>query len=193
VRGFHASCTQDWTTRDERGIKYYSGIATYRKTFDLPKETPAGSREPGRKIYLDLGTVHGMARVRLNGKDLGVAWCAPWQIEITGAVKDRANLLEIDVANRWSNRMLGDQQPPDKDVRTDKWPSGLLGGQVIKRGLLSLRSPTFRPNSPPRRRAHVGSSCRNPSPRNRSSTTAFDFTPFGPCRSAAASFGACCY
>ncbi len=125
---------QDWTTREERGIKYYSGIATYHKTFDLPKEGGDLTREPARKIYLDLGTVHDMARVRLNGKDLGVVWCAPWRIEITGAVKDKANQLEISVANRWSNRMLGDQQAPDKDVRTVKWPSGLLGGQEFKTG-----------------------------------------------------------
>ncbi|MCX6997424.1 MAG: glycosyl hydrolase [Kiritimatiellaeota bacterium] len=125
---------QDWTTREERGIKYYSGIATYRKAFDLPKEASAGSRESGKRIYLDLGTVHDMARVRLNGKDLGVVWCAPWRSEMTGAVKDKGNLLEIAVANRWSNRMLGDQQPPDKDVRTVKWPSGLLGGQEFRTG-----------------------------------------------------------
>ena len=42
--------------------------------------------------------------------------------------------MEIDVANRWSNRMLGDQQPPDKDVRTVKWASGLLGGREFRTG-----------------------------------------------------------
>jgi len=118
---------EDWTAREERGIKYYSGIATYRKTFDLPQ----GS---GKRLYLDLGTVHDMARVKLNGKDLGVVWCAPWRIEITGAVKDKGNVLEIDVANRWPNRMLGDQQAPDKNVRSVKWESGFLGGREYKTG-----------------------------------------------------------
>ncbi|MCX6997350.1 MAG: glycosyl hydrolase, partial [Kiritimatiellaeota bacterium] len=125
---------QDWTKREERGIKYYSGVATYRKAFDLSKQADAGSRESDKRIYLDLGTVHDMARVRLNGKELGVVWCAPWRIEMTGAVKEKDNLLEIDVANRWSNRMLGDQHPPDKDVRKVKWPSGLLGGQEFRTG-----------------------------------------------------------
>ena len=125
---------QDWTTREERGIKYYSGIATYRKAFDLPPAAGAGSRDSGKRIYLDLGVVHDLAGVRLNGKDLGAVWCAPWRIEITGVVKGTGNLVEIDVANRWSNRMLGDQQPPDKDVRTVKWASGLLGGREFRTG-----------------------------------------------------------
>jgi hypothetical protein len=28
-------------------------------------------------VYLDLGKVRNLARVRLNGKDLGIVWCAP--------------------------------------------------------------------------------------------------------------------
>lgn len=120
---------QDWTSRTEQGIKYYSGIATYRKSFVMPtldtRHTP---------LYLDLGTVHDIARVRLNGHDLGVVWCAPWRVDITDSVKATDNLLEIEIANRWSNRLLGDQQVPDKDVRTVKWDSGLLAGKEFKTG-----------------------------------------------------------
>ena len=71
-------------------------------------------------MYLELGTVHDMARIRLNNKDLGVIWCAPWHIEITDAVKEQENILEIDVVNRWANRMLGDTRAPDKNARTLK-------------------------------------------------------------------------
>ena len=125
---------QDWTSRAERGIKYYSGIATYRKIFDLPQGAGGRGQESEGKIYLDLGTVHDMARVRLNGKDLGVAWCAPWRVDITEAVKGKGNDLEIEIANRWPNRLLGDQQAPDKDVRTVKWDSGFLEGKAYKTG-----------------------------------------------------------
>ena len=118
---------QDWTKHAERGIKYYSGIATYRKTFNLPKVS-------GKRIYLDLGTIHDIARVRLNGKDLGVVWCAPWRVEISDAVKPKDNRLEIEVANRWPNRLIGDDQAPDADVRTVKWDSGLLEGKEYKTG-----------------------------------------------------------
>lgn len=121
---------QDWTQHSERGIKYYSGIATYHKSFDAPDI----SGKPGKRTYLDLGTVHDMARVTLNGKNLGVVWCAPWQVDITDALKPKDNKLEIEIANRWSNRQLGDQQAPDKHVRTLKWESGLLGGKEFKAG-----------------------------------------------------------
>jgi predicted GH43/DUF377 family glycosyl hydrolase len=118
---------QDWTTRPEPGIKYYSGIATYRKTFNL-------AQVPGGKMYLNLGVVHDMARVKLNGKDLGVVWCAPWRIEITGTVKAGENQLEVEVVNRWANRMIGDKQPADANARTVECPHGFLSGQKIQTG-----------------------------------------------------------
>jgi hypothetical protein len=118
----------DWTKSENRGIKYYSGIATYLKEFSFPDS------DIKHRICLDLGTVHDMARVRLNGKELGVVWCAPWRVDITDAVKSGKNQLEIEVANRWPNRLLGDQQAPDKNVRTVKWESGLLGGREFKTG-----------------------------------------------------------
>ena len=118
---------QDWTEREERGIKYYSGIATYRKTFDMPPVS-------ADRVYLDLGTVNDMARVRLNGKTLGVVWCAPWRVDISDALRHGENVLEIDVANRWANRLYGDRQEPDKNVRTLQWESGLLAGKTFKAG-----------------------------------------------------------
>ena len=118
---------RDWTASKERGIKYYSGIATYRKSFDF-------APRPGKRAYLDLGTVHDIARVRLNGEDLGVVWCAPWRVDITEAVQARGNALEIDIANRWPNRLLGDQQAPDKDVRTVQWETGFLAGKTYRTG-----------------------------------------------------------
>ena len=89
-------------------------ISTYRKSFT---HQASKNGQPAR-FFLDLGKVHDIARVRLNGRDLGVVWCAPWQVEVTGTIRDGDNHLEIDVANRWSNRQLGDTQPPRTRARS---------------------------------------------------------------------------
>jgi alpha-L-rhamnosidase/Bacterial Ig-like domain len=135
----------DWTTRSEPGIRYYSGTATYRKTFDMP----AGA---DGELQLDLGTVRDMARVRLNGQDLGVVWTAPWRVAIKDIVQPTGNLLEIDIVNRWPNRLIGDAALPaaDRFTKTNVTtytasspllPSGLLGPVLI----LTTSPDTFGP------------------------------------------------
>ena len=93
----------DWTKRPEWGIQHYSGIATYRKTV-TSKEVPTS---------ISLGNVSNLARVKLNGKDLGSVWCWPWRVAVPeGTWKDGENLLEIEVANLWANRLIGDASLP---------------------------------------------------------------------------------
>jgi hypothetical protein len=127
---------EDWSRRPEEGIKFYSGMAIYRKTFDLPTSAE-GARKTGRgdgpRIWLDLGVVKNIARVSLNGRDLGVIWCAPWRVDITAAAKPKANRLEVTVANLWPNRLIGDELlPPDAEFdaggRLLRWPGWLLDG-----------------------------------------------------------------
>lgn len=118
---------QDWAEHEMRGIKYYSGIATYKKSFTMVDKED-------KPYYIDLGVVNDIARVKLNGKDIGVVWCAPWRIDISEAVKEGENHLEIAVANRWINRLLGDQQEPDANVRTVKFENGLMGGKEYTTG-----------------------------------------------------------
>jgi hypothetical protein len=112
---------QDWTLRPEEDIKYYSGLATYTKTFDLAATT-------GR-LFIDLGQIKNLARVKLNGKDLGVVWTAPWRVEIPTGLLKKQNKLEIEVANLWPNRLIGDSSIPDDGPRNGKWPDWLLKGQ----------------------------------------------------------------
>lgn len=125
---------EDWTKRPEPGIRYYSGIATYRTTFELPVAT---ALVPNAPLFLDLGVVQVMARVRVNGTDCGTVWTAPWQVDISRAVKGGANKLEIEVANLWPNRMIGDAATPKQTFTQTTYrpykasdpllPSGLLG------------------------------------------------------------------
>lgn len=98
----------DWSQRLEAGIKFYSGTAVYRKTFELPSPGPLADQ----KYFLSLGDVRNLARVKLNGRDLGVVWCAPWQVATGDALKSGKNELEIEVANLWPNRLIGDLSLP---------------------------------------------------------------------------------
>jgi hypothetical protein len=110
----------DWTTHSEPGIRYYSGTATYRKSFD-----------GDRGSFLDLGSVPHLARVRINGRDLGVVWTAPMGVSIPpGLLKPTGNKLEIEVTNVWANRLIGDEQEPADCEWT---PGHISGGSYLKR------------------------------------------------------------
>jgi hypothetical protein len=124
---------EDWTRSPDEGIRYYSGKAVYRIGFDA---VDGGEQE----LFLSLGRVCNMASVRLNGQDLGAAWCAPWRVAVPQRLlKVRGNELEITVANLWWNRLVRDSGLSEADRLT--WipgkypfggneplqPSGLLG------------------------------------------------------------------
>ncbi len=120
----------DWSKHADSAVRYYSGTAIYRKNFDLP-EPPALA--PGGALFLDLGAVEVLARVRLNGKDCGIAWKPPYRVDLSAAVRAGENRLEIDVVNLWINRMIGDEQLPLdgkwKDAETLlEWPAWFTSG-----------------------------------------------------------------
>ena len=98
----------DWSKRTEEGIKGYSGVAVYRKSFNLPS-----GLAPDRPMFICTGAVKEMARVQLNGCNLGVAWCPPWRVSVpAGLLKAADNQLVITVANTWNNRLCADGALP---------------------------------------------------------------------------------
>jgi hypothetical protein len=132
---------EDWSKRKETGIKFYSGIAVYRKTFDMADASWITNQMT--RVFLDLGAVKNLAHVELNGRDLGVVWCLPWWVECTGALQPGTNQVEIEVANLWPNRLIGDQSlPAEKRLTWTTWnpyktdspllPSGLLGPVTLQ-------------------------------------------------------------
>jgi hypothetical protein len=100
----------DWKDHQNEKIKYYSGTATYRTTFDFTQKI-----DKNTSISIDLGNVAVAAKVKLNGKDLGVLWKTPYQIDISDAIKTGKNDLEIEVTNLWTNRLIGDERFPQND------------------------------------------------------------------------------
>ncbi|MBI5693976.1 MAG: hypothetical protein HZC55_28205 [Verrucomicrobia bacterium] len=115
----------DWSQHAEPGIRFFSGTATYSREFELADLSPG--------TFLDLGTVEVMARVRVNGRDCGVAWKPPYRVDITAAARRGRNQLEIDVVNLWVNRLIGDEHLPLdgkwKDFETLlEWPEWFRQG-----------------------------------------------------------------
>ena len=125
-----------WTDHADPAIKYYSGRATYRTEFSLADAPPA-------QVSLDLGSVGEMARVRINGHDFETVWWSPTRLDVSGALKQGGNTIEIEVANYWHNRLVGDRQngavnytfAPIKpyDANTPLRPSGLIGPVRLER------------------------------------------------------------
>jgi len=85
-----------WT---DFGYPFYSGAGAYSQTFLLP----AGANVAGGTILLRLSGVADLAEVFLNGRSVGVAAWEPWEIDLTPALRDGENHLEVRVVNSLTN------------------------------------------------------------------------------------------
>lgn len=116
----------------EPGVRYFSGVSTYSKHFDLPR-----SAAVSEQLMLDLGSVGDVAEVTVNGRLIGTVWHAPWRLDISKAVRRGRNAVQVRVANLWVNRLIGDAQPGATKITTTTLapynanaplrPSGLIG------------------------------------------------------------------
>ena len=128
-----------YTESTDPSIRYYAGTVTYRNAFTLKKK----QLKKVESFEIDLGSVKNLARVTVNGHDLGVAWKAPFRLTIPAEyLQAGVNTLEVKVVNLWPNRIIGDLQPDAIRKWTytaSSWytadspllPSGLLGPVVI--------------------------------------------------------------
>ncbi len=96
----------DWCEKEE--YENYSGTLTYETTISCEK--------PGRKMVLDLGEVHEIATVSINGTEIGTRMWAPYCFDISKAIREGDNTIQITVANTPANRF-----------EKAKLVSGLLG------------------------------------------------------------------
>lgn len=98
------SALSDWTASANDSVKYYSGTATYTASFKAPKLSC------GERAVIWLGRVADVASVRVNGIDCGTAWTAPYEVDVTAALRKGRNEIEISVTNTWANALLGADQ-----------------------------------------------------------------------------------
>ncbi|MEO0054761.1 MAG: hypothetical protein RLZZ50_708 [Verrucomicrobiota bacterium] len=97
-----------WTDHPSLGIRYYSGVAAYERTFNVS----ADLLRPGTRLVLDLGDVQNLARVTLNGVVFPALWKPPFLQDLGSALRVGDNRLVVEVANVWANRLVGDEQEP---------------------------------------------------------------------------------
>ena len=128
----------DWSKHEDDRIRYFSGHARYTTTWKLKKKEMLQKR-----VWLSLPNVKDIAHVWINGKDCGIAWTAPYEVEITGALQKGKNTIEIEVVNTWHNALRGLDagKAPYEGIWTnaryrtkgdDLLPAGLLEQPIIK-------------------------------------------------------------
>ncbi len=128
----------DWAKHPDALIRHYSGTGVYEATFALEESATK------RRTVLELGKAGVIATVEVNGREAGVVWTAPWEIDIGGLVTTGKNSLRVRVANNWHNRLAADAAlPPEQRFGYLSHPcypkpgeplqaSGLLGPVRIK-------------------------------------------------------------
>jgi hypothetical protein len=99
----------DWTKSNDERIRYYSGTAIYNATLTV-NEIPKN-----QKLYLDLGDLSAMAKIKINGVSVGGVWTSPYQVNVTGKIKKGNNTIEIELVNTWLNRLIGDLRLPENE------------------------------------------------------------------------------
>ena len=95
------------------------------------------------EAILHVGEIHDLAHIRVNDIDCGYVWTAPYEVDISHAIKESENKIEIEVVNTWANALRGSDigNPPFDGIwtnakyrmkTTELLPAGLLGPVVIK-------------------------------------------------------------
>ncbi|MDO4558276.1 MAG: hypothetical protein Q4C47_04860, partial [Planctomycetia bacterium] len=132
----------DWTQSPDERVKYFSGTATFRISFDGTAAIGAMESSGGR-VWLNLGSLREIGSVRLNGCASMVVWEYPFRVDVTEYLRSGENQLEVDVTNFWPNAMVGEakRSPEERIYRTNVIrfrddtflkPSGLFGPVTLE-------------------------------------------------------------
>jgi len=146
---------RSWTANDPD--RYFSGVATYKKSFDLDSKrlggrfgltldfgegiplTPLNLRN-GMQAWLE-SPIREAAVVYINNQRAGSVWCPPYRLDITKYLRPGVNEVRIEVGNTAMNYMAGHSLPdyrllnlrygerfqPQDMDKIEPLPSGLLG------------------------------------------------------------------
>lgn len=100
---------KDFSLCNDTRIKYFAGTAVYAQQIELDTDV----LKTDYRVVLDLGEMHDIATLKINGKHAGVFWYPPYHMDVTDFVHAGTNTIEIEVTNNWANRLIGDEQHPE--------------------------------------------------------------------------------
>jgi hypothetical protein len=122
---------KSWTENADPAIKYYSGTAIYSNTFTVNDKARINA------AFIQLESVNNIATIKINGIQCGTLWTAPYKSDISKAIKNGENEIEIEVANTWHNRLIGDNLlPPEKRITFTTAPFRLKDKPLLPAGLI---------------------------------------------------------
>jgi alpha-L-rhamnosidase len=123
-----------WTELGEEG---FAGVGVYAGHVDVD---PVFVRD--RRIVAAFGDVGDVARVLVNAADCGITWTAPFEADITSALRPGRNAIVVEVANAWMNRLIAEARHPTGEIfapvagvyepGAEIRPAGLSGPVVLR-------------------------------------------------------------
>jgi len=108
-RTIESDTLPDWSHSDDPQVRYYSGRVSY--TTELSTTAlEALAQGKASRIFLRLDNIANLATVLVNDKDCGLAWTAPYEVDVTDALVGGENKLELIVVNTWANAIQGNDE-----------------------------------------------------------------------------------
>lgn len=103
-----------WNNSDNDSIRYFSGTAAYRTSFDWDIDSVGA-------VFLTLLPNRCVTTVYVNGIRAGSIWAAPWRADIAKLLHRGNNDIELRVTNSWNNHAVYDLGQTE-DARLIKHP-----------------------------------------------------------------------
>lgn len=97
-----------WTDfTEDTAMQSFSGTGVYTTTFNI--------KNKARDYILQIDKLYESARVIINGKDAGLIWSLPFELNVGKYLKHGVNTIRIEVCNLMANRIK------DMDEKGEVW------------------------------------------------------------------------
>ena len=99
---------KNWTDfTDDEATQAFSGTGVYSTSFNIKNKATG--------YILQLDKLHESAKVFINGKDAGLIWSLPYELNVGKYLKEGNNTIRIEVCNLMANRVR------NMDLKKEVW------------------------------------------------------------------------